>query len=137
MSDNNVLSFFVPGVPQGKGRPRVCVKGGRAWAYTPKKTRTYEDEIRAAFVADYPNHVPIEGPITLCVITTFPWPKSTPKSKRDYRKITKPDCDNLAKVSDALNGVAWTDDARIWQMYVIKTYSEPPHGLLIKIIIDK
>ena len=40
-----MISFRVEGEPIGKGRPRVTARGGKfAHAYTPKKTKDYEDK---------------------------------------------------------------------------------------------
>ena len=43
----------------------------------------------------------------------------------------KPDCDNIAKiVLDALNGIAYHDDAQVAELTVIKTYSRAPRVLV-------
>jgi Holliday junction resolvase RusA-like endonuclease len=49
-----------------------------------------------------------------------------------FWRTSKPDFDNLAKiVGDALNKVAWLDDAQIAAAWVRKVYSDMP-GLNVK-----
>ena len=45
MTSTETLLFRVNGMPQGKARPRFTRQGR---AYTPKKTRDYEADIKAA-----------------------------------------------------------------------------------------
>ena len=45
------VKFTVPGMPQGKQRPRVCRINGRSLTYTPKQTIEYERLVRARCVA--------------------------------------------------------------------------------------
>ena len=47
------------------------------------------------------------------------------------KHTVKPDIDNLTKaVLDALNGLAWYDDAQIVELNASKTYVEDPHILI-------
>ena len=106
------VSFDVWGKVMGKGRPRFT-RGGHA--YTPKVTRDYEMAIREAF-ENAPGRPlkPFSGPIAVCIMTCRQLPKSTPKSVSSEPDTHKPDIDNVAKiVLDALNGVAWEDDAQV------------------------
>lgn len=57
------------------------------------------------------------------------WPKSIPPKKRAIPganwRCSVPDWDNLGKlVSDSLNGVVWTDDARVVSGHVWKRYGD-------------
>lgn len=113
------VSFDVWGKVSGKGRPRFT-RGGRP--YTPKATRDYERAIREAF-ENAPGRPPepFSGPIAVCIITYRQLPKSTPKSVIREPDTHKPDADNVAKVVlDALNGVAWLDDAQVTSLTVVK-----------------
>ena len=38
----------------------------------------------------------------------------------------KPDTDNIAKVKDALNGIAFKDDSQVVKETIIKRYAEVP-----------
>lgn len=43
----------------------------------------------------------------------------------------KPDLDNLVKaILDALNGVAWHDDAQVVELHISKQYVRSPHIFL-------
>lgn len=113
------VSFDVWGKVRGKGRPRFT-RGGNA--YTPKGTRDYESAIREAFEnATGRPPEPFSGPIAVCIKTYRQLPKSTPKSVHSEPDTHKPDIDNVAKiVLDALNGVAWDDDAQVVSLTVSK-----------------
>lgn len=61
---------------------------------------------------------PIDGPVSVYIDAYKPLPKSV-KQEREW--TLKPDADNIGKiVLDALNGVAYTDDANIVRLYVEK-----------------
>lgn len=113
------VSFDVFGMVRGKGRPRFT-RSGRP--YTPKATRDYERDIREAF-ENAPGRPPepFSGPIAVCIMTYRQLPKSAPKSVISEPDTHKPDIDNVAKiVLDALNGVAWEDDAQVVRLTVSK-----------------
>lgn len=113
------VSFDVWGKVRGKGRPRFT-RGGHV--YTPKGTRDYERAIREAF-ENAPGRPPepFSGPIDVTIVTSRQLPKSTPKSVIREPDTHKPDADNVAKiVLDALNGVAWLDDAQVTSLTVVK-----------------
>lgn len=44
----------------------------------------------------------------------------------EIRPISRPDCDNYAKVIDALNGIVWHDDAQVVSLTIDKFYSSRP-----------
>ena len=69
------------------------------------------------------------------IIAYFPIPKSTSKKKRDEMErglilpTKKPDTDNIAKaILDALNGLAYYDDAQVVHLEVQKRYSNEPRA---------
>ena len=129
------LSLVVPGSPVGKGRARTFYhrQARRIVSMTPHKTAAFEGYIRALFAQKYPDHVPLEGPVEMDVLIYFPIPKSASKAKaRDMRwqrilPTKRPDCTNVLKaVEDALNGLAYRDDAQIVMETVIKQYDDQP-----------
>lgn len=130
------VSFDVFGRVRGKGRPRFT-RSGRP--YTPKATRDYERDIRDAF-ENAPGRPPepFSGPIAVCIMTYRQLPKSTPKSVYSEPDTHKPDADNVAKVVlDALNGVAWFDDAQVTSLTVVKLDREKREEFLRVMISDE
>lgn len=121
--------FTVPGKPFGKQRPRVARTGH---AYTPKETVSYENLVRMTFVEKYPEVIPTGSPVILQVVAAFPIPQSWPKKKVRAALAGdicpgKPDIDNVLKIiQDALNGIAYKDDALIWNATITKSYAERP-----------
>lgn len=131
----NMIRITIPGQPQGKGRARVCIKGGRARAYTPDKTAAYENLIKLA----YGNGSMHTGGVELAITAYYSIPKAFSKKKRTealggrVRPQTKPDIDNVAKVvCDALNKVAYRDDTQIVKITAEKYYSDTP-GVVVEI----
>lgn len=113
----------------GKGRPRFTRAGH---TFTPEKTANYETLIRLAFMQNFPDFTPIETPVCIYMFAYFAIPKSFSKKKREQalngeiRPTKKPDTDNIAKMKDALNGVAWLDDKQVVEDMVKKFYSDTP-----------
>lgn len=120
----------LPGVPQGKGRPRFVRKTGHA--FTPAKTRSYESLLQGAAIQAMRGLRPLDGALNATVEAYFPVPASWSKGKRAAallgatRPTTKPDADNLLKVLDALNAVVFHDDKQIVEASVSKRYSDQP-----------
>lgn len=133
------LCFVVDGEPQGKARPRVV----RGHAYTPEKTAAYESRICAAYRQAEPGRqmYAMGVPLSLWITAYYQIPQSTTKTKRalmkagQLRPTKKPDTDNIGKVvADALNGIAYYDDAQIVTMCVRKMYGTVPR---LEIEIDE
>lgn len=83
----------------------------------------------------YPNAtLPLfNKPVSLTVTYMIPLPKCTKMTKRrllDRTPHTKrPDLDNLDKfLNDALNEIAWVDDAQIWSKMSRKLYTREEKG---------
>lgn len=135
-----MIVFTVPGKPQPKERPRVTRQG---YSFTPRRTREYEAKVvEAAKKSELLPQSPIsETPLKMIIWCYMPIPKSwnTQKHQDAVRgKILpakRPDIDNLGKICmDALNGVAYVDDAQIVQLVINKTYSEEPR---VEVLIDE
>jgi len=122
------ISFFVPGDPIAKGRPKTRVvqtTEGKAFAtiYTPTKTRVATTNFFAVAVR-YRPAAPHLGPVILTLKFVLPIPKSTTKKKRAEiaegwnAHIKKPDLDNLIKlVKDAMGkDVFWHSDSQVYRM---------------------
>lgn len=121
----NYIIFTVPGVPQGKGRPRVTRNG----TFTPKKTRDYEKKVRDCYIAQGGQMFPDDTPLFASITAIFPIPSSLSKKRRALfngkRHCKKPDADNVAKaILDSLNGVAYRDDSAVSSLLVYKSYGD-------------
>lgn len=126
------ISLAIPGPPRAKQRARVTRRG---ITYTPKETTSYETLIRHTFSAMNPDWVPIprDRPVAMSITVIVPIPASAPKRKRELmiagniRPTSRPDWDNYGKiVSDALNGLFFTDDSQVVDGSVHKYYGESP-----------
>ena len=136
--DNYTYVFFVPGKPFGKQRPRVT---GSGHAYTPVDTVNYENLVKVCFTEKYPDIEPTENYLTMEIVAHFPIPTSWSKKKKRQAIDSeifphKPDWDNIGKIiSDALNGIAYKDDAQICHCSVHKCYADKPMvGVFITVI---
>ena len=131
--------FTVPGAPQGKGRPRFTRNGH---AYTPDKTRSYEDAVRYYYQAQcHYDPFPKDMPLVVTIEAIFGIPKSDSIKKRQaklcglMRPTKKVDADNIAKIiCDSLNGIAYHDDSQVTTLHVIKGYGIEP---CVKVWISK
>ena len=110
---DELLGFFVSGSPVAKARARVTARG----TFTPEKTRAWEtrvrwvarvEAVRRGWLAD---GTPCAGEIELRGLSA------------------RSDIDNAAKaILDALNGVAWDDDRRVWSLSVRRDESLASDG---------
>lgn len=130
------LKYFIPGNPVGKQRARV-VSGH---AYTPLKTRIFEDTVRYYALSKFGNKKPYDGDVRVTVELGYAIPKSWPKWKKeaaarnDIRPAKKPDVDNVLKsVLDGMNtnlrsgktGI-YLDDKQVIYISCEKWYSSNP-----------
>lgn len=141
------LEITVGGAPVPKGRPRARIaykRNGEQFIafYTPKETAKYERDVRvAAQLARADAGLPIFNEAVAVEITAFiPIPKSFSAKKTDQAMVglvkpaTRPDCDNYLKAAlDALNGIVFTDDARVTDLVVRKRYALEPR---LEIVVE-
>jgi Holliday junction resolvase RusA-like endonuclease len=126
------ITFTVPGIPT----PWARAAGGATRArFTPAKQRSAAGAIKHLCSLAMRGARPLEGAVSLWVLAVYPWPTSWSGKKRaaNQRKTSRPDVDNIGKLlADALNGVAWIDDAQIAVVRLAKVYGDHP-GLQVKI----
>lgn len=116
------FSLWLPVEPRGQERVRFT-RGGRA--YTPAKTRQATDEIRRLWEEAGSPVVGAEW-FSAYVFASIPKPKT---SKHPFPP--RPDADNIAKlVMDALQGHAFPNDSRCWQITATKQWGITP-GLTV------
>ena len=126
------IKFTVLGEPQGKARPRFSRQNGRT--YTPDKTVLYENLIRTEYLRQCPGlRFADKEPLTMHIRANYSIPKSVSQKRQAamaeglIRPVKKPDADNIIKVvADALNKVAYRDDADLVQVSFEKFYSWQP-----------
>ena len=121
------IVFTVPGLPKGQGRPRFARIGKGIRPYKHKKDEANEGNIQFWFMDTVGrDHLVWTGPIILIIHCTFPRPKSKPKWWQAWKWIPhtgRPDLSNIIKgVEDALNKLAWKDDAQIFRVAATKVY---------------
>jgi Holliday junction resolvase RusA-like endonuclease len=123
------VTITVQGPPQGKGRARAFLRGGRIGHYTPQKTRSYESLIFGAAVDAMGDRAPFEQAVQFTLRAVYPVPASWSERKREkalagaIKPTKKPDLDNVAKAwNDAMNGVVYRDDSQVVIMFMDKRY---------------
>ena len=130
-----MVSFTVDGTAVPKQRPRIS---GRR-AYTPKRTKDYEERVLNEFRSSYQGFYPAFGkdtPVRICITVNQAIPKSWSKKKclRAERGEIVPlsrngDIDNIAKsILDALNGFAYEDDCQVTTLIITKQYGRNPYA---------
>ena len=140
-----MIKFTYHGEAVGKGRPRVTARQGKfAHAYTPKRTKDFEDAIRFEFMASNCEQMPVykrEQSLKATVLIGASIPKSYSKKKQALCRdgiivpAKKPDVDNVLKaVFDSLQGYAYEDDSQIVVIVAEKVYSQEP---FVEVVLDE
>ena len=87
---------------------------GHAHVYKDPRDRALERTIASAYTDAGGTKADRGEPVRVWVSTFKALPRSAPASVESAPDVTKPDLDNVIKlVLDALNGVAWDDDAQV------------------------
>jgi Holliday junction resolvase RusA-like endonuclease len=129
------ISFTVPGEPV----PWARAGGGKTMhRFTPAKQRKYMARVRACCERAMTGRGPLSGPVEMSVMAVYAWPKSWSEKKRSAPlakwKTSRPDMGNLSKlVEDALNNLAYGDDAQVVSPHGWKQYGDVPR-LVVKIV---
>ena len=127
------MSFTVPGVPVGKGRPRAFRMGKGVRMHTPDKTARYENLVAMAAKQAMAGRSLIEGSVQIDLTLVTTPPASWSKKRRaaalagETRPNTKPDIDNVLKaICDAINGIVFVDDKQVCDATARKRFGETP-----------
>ena len=132
-----MISFTVEGTAVPKQRPRIS----RGRAYTPKRTKDYEERVLKEFCSSYRGFYPAFGkdtPVWVCIHIIQAIPKSWPKKKQRMAEAGEifplgrnGDIDNIAKsILDALNGFAYEDDCQVTRLMISKEYGTEPRAIV-------
>lgn len=137
-----VIAFAVPGVPIAQPRIKATSIGGYARVYTPKTADAYKASIAKAFIDTVKRDRIDEWSPRICAVSMeiqfiMPRPKSMIWRSRPMPQVPhtkRPDGDNLAKaVLDSLLGLAWVDDAQVYDLTIkkfISSGSDHPRTLI-------
>lgn len=94
-----MIKIVIPGRPQPKQRPRLGVRGRKAFIYTPPETVAYEQLV--GYCAKMAVKEPLLGPLELHVTVYL-------CGKR------MPDLSNCIKsIEDGMNNIAYADDSQV------------------------
>ena len=128
------IRIVITGHPVAKGRWRAYKrKDGNIGAFTPQKTRKWEDDARIMATLEMGSRPLLTGCIELHVDVWLVVPASWPSWKRNAAlgglilPTGRPDLDNFVKAAkDAMNGIVWVDDSQVVTTEARKCYSERP-----------
>lgn len=146
MSEFKPVSFFVPGEPVGKGRPRVRMlpakPGGKPMPmlYTPAETKAYEDLIALHASAVMSGRDLLGGPVMMelairvAIAASWSKKKSAAALAGDVMPTKKPDADNVLKaICDGINGIVFRDDVQVVNVSLSKRFSATP-GVTVRVV---
>jgi Holliday junction resolvase RusA-like endonuclease len=121
--------FWVPGPPVGKARARVVQTDFGARAYTPRKTRDYEETVAVAALG-----AGMRGADRyLCYAVCIEAFKSDKRAKAPELDVCRPDADNVAKA--ILDGIGeyLGDDAKVALVSARKWRWKGPAGVAVSV----
>jgi len=125
----NVATFFVPGRPKGKGRPRF----GWGRVHTPADTRQYEGKVSTLALRATGGRSPMRGAVKLTLVALFALPK---KSSKGFP--WRPDLDNIVKIiCDAMNGLIYKDDAQVVCVSALKRFAADGEGVGVTVTVEE
>lgn len=131
------VCLTIDGKPQPKERPRV-VHGRHV--FTPATTTAYENRVKYEYARQYGVGLSFTKgiPLFVQIDVFFRIPDCVSKIRidkmlnDDILPTRRPDLDNVAKsILDALNGVAYYDDAQIVELRIRKHYREADHACVV------
>lgn len=122
----NQWRVFVPGTPLAQSRPRFSRVGNGVRTYDKANVANYKAYFKTLVAQSRPVAL-FDEPLEVQVFITLQRPKSW--AKKRLQADTKPDVDNLAKLSlDCLEGIVYTNDSRIVRLVVCKNLVERVGG---------
>jgi Holliday junction resolvase RusA-like endonuclease len=125
-----VVTFEVEGNPIPKSRPRFARRGQFVQTYTDAKTIDYETHVAMKARQAIGASEPLQGALTVFLYLRYGVPASYSKKRKEacLRGVEYPkriDLDNVYKsITDAMNGIVYTDDSQIVEAHITKVYAE-------------
>ena len=131
------ITFTIPGVPVGKGRPRFARRGNFVATYTPEKTASYENLVKLAAKQAMNGANPFQSAVSAEIMLRVTPPASWSQKKRtaafsgEIRPTSKPDIDNCCKgIFDAMNGIVFLDDKQVVELCARKEYASQAEAVV-------
>lgn len=131
------VMFFVPGVAKSERKRQRFIPGKGNMGHRTDEPDRADFKSRVAAFAAKAFSEPLQGPVGLSLQVFRPQPNSYPKKPTrgnpwPWADVKKPDADNFAKIiQDALNGIAFRDDAQIIDLRVTKSFGN--HGVRVTV----
>ena len=125
-----IVTFEVDGDPVPKSRPRFARRGNFVQTYTDAKTIDYETHVAMKARQAIGASEPLQGALTVFLYLRYLIPPSYSKKRKEacLRGVEYPkkiDIDNVYKsITDAMNGIVYTDDSQIVEAHIKKVYAE-------------
>jgi Holliday junction resolvase RusA-like endonuclease len=125
-----IVTFEVEGDPVPKSRPRFARRGNFVQTYTDAKTIDYETHVAMKARQAIGASEPLQGALTVFLYLRYAVPPSYSKKRKEacLRGVEYPkkiDLDNVYKsITDAMNGIVYTDDSQIVEAHITKVYAE-------------
>ena len=115
---------------------QITMIGGKPRMYDPRNVKQAKSDF-LTLLGPYKPDRPIEGPVRLSIVWTYPWRKSEPKKNRIQGLKpcdTRPDCSNLVKAfEDCLTRLGfWNDDSQVFDLRFQKYWGDKP-GIDVRI----
>lgn len=115
----DVISFIVDGEPVPKQSFRFVRGGG----YTDPRVSAWQQAVAVKAREAMQGRMPLTGPVAMRVVFVL----------SNHRRV---DLDNLNKgVSDAMNGIVFSDDTQIISLHLVKHIKKHP-GILVQVYPD-
>jgi Holliday junction resolvase RusA-like endonuclease len=126
----SAITFYIPGTPVPKGRPRFARRGAFVTTYTDDKTASYENLVKIVAQQAMKGAEIFTGAVSVFVSLNVTPPASWSQKKQKQAldgqifPTSKPDVDNVVKgIFDALNDIVWKDDKQVCDVTISKRYS--------------
>lgn len=144
------VEFFAPGICKTAGSKRAIPKfkvdaaGVKRWIKNIvtddcEQGAGWRETVQAEAVKAMGGIAPVDFGLELLIVFVMPRPKyhktkyGTLRPDAPSRHTSRPDATKLLRaVEDALNGIVWSDDARIADQHVLKKYGDRP-GAIVRI----
>jgi Holliday junction resolvase RusA-like endonuclease len=144
-TDEGVVEFAVQGEPQSQGSKTVHHRGTRTWATeggdaaTINRKKAWRQLVHDAAVEAMGFRDLFDGPLLLQATFVFGYLAAHRRANGELKanvptyKETNPDVSKLVRsIEDSMQGVVYTNDARIAKLEITKVYGEKP-GVYVKV----